>query len=352
MDWNDINETNEAIKLLPLWTSIDMSDSLELLGSFYQHSKIRQFAVSKLTTVSDEDELLAYLLQLIQALRYEITYPSDLSEFLLKRCTVSLRLCTFFYWYVYVETFDRTKGTLFAAILTDFMLILKSNKQSFYKDLQGQIQLIADLSQLSASVNKNRKEKFEKKLINFKQLLTLQGEYSNLIQFSDGYRRIAVRPEICCSGLIGEECSMFKSALSPLLLSFKTIQQSSETNSSNNIQSSSPSSSSSSSINHYKVIFKNGDDLRQDQLVIQIINLMDSLLKKVKLDLQLTPYRVLATSPTSGFVEFIPGSYTLTSILDQYDRNILKFFQFHNARSSVFAAVFPYHTTFGFCVGH
>jgi len=53
------------------------------------------------------------------------------------------------------------------------------------------------------------------------------------------------------------------------------------------------------------VIFKCGDDLRQDQLIIQMINLMDNLLKKVNLDLKLTPYRVLATSTSDGFVEFV-----------------------------------------------
>jgi phosphatidylinositol 3-kinase len=43
-----------------------------------------------------------------------------------------------------------------------------------------------------------------------------------------------------------------------------------------------------------------GDDLRQDQLVIQIINLMDKLLQKENLDLKLTPYKVLATGPDQG----------------------------------------------------
>ncbi|CAN0029761.1 unnamed protein product, partial [Ectocarpus fasciculatus] len=36
----------------------------------------------------------------------------------------------------------------------------------------------------------------------------------------------------------------------------------------------------------YKVIFKSGDDLRQDQLIMQMISLMDSLLKRVNLDLK------------------------------------------------------------------
>jgi phosphatidylinositol 3-kinase len=44
-----------------------------------------------------------------------------------------------------------------------------------------------------------------------------------------------------------------------------------------------------------------GDDLRQDQLVIQIIMLMDNLLRKENLDLELTPYKVLATRTNQGF---------------------------------------------------
>lgn len=50
----------------------------------------------------------------------------------------------------------------------------------------------------------------------------------------------------------------------------------------------------------YVAIFKNGDDLRQDQLILQIISLMDRLLRRENLDLKLTPYRVLATSSRHG----------------------------------------------------
>ncbi len=41
----------------------------------------------------------------------------------------------------------------------------------------------------------------------------------------------------------------------------------------------------------YMLIYKRGDDLRQDQLVVQILSLMDRLLKRENLDLKLTPYR-------------------------------------------------------------
>lgn len=50
----------------------------------------------------------------------------------------------------------------------------------------------------------------------------------------------------------------------------------------------------------YKVVFKSGDDLRQDQLIMQMFDLMDSLLKNVNLDLKLLTYGILATGPKDG----------------------------------------------------
>ena len=64
-------------------------------------------------------------------------------------------------------------------------------------------------------------------------------------------------------------------------------------------------------------MFKIGDDLRQDQLVIQIIDLMDQLLKNENLDLKLTPYKILATSPIAGLIQFVPNE-TLDSILSRH----------------------------------
>jgi hypothetical protein len=71
----------------------------------------------------------------------------------------------------------------------------------------------------------------------------------------------------------------------------------------------------------YRVIFKNGDDMRQDQLIIQMVRLMDAQLKRVGLDLCLTPYAVLATSMTSGVMEMVLDSLPVSAVMEKYPRS-------------------------------
>lgn len=78
----------------------------------------------------------------------------------------------------------------------------------------------------------------------------------------------------------------------------------------------------------YVAIFKHGDDLRQDQLILQMITLMDRLLRRENLDLKLTPYRVLATSSKHGFLQFI-NSVTVAEVLAR-DGTIHNFFRKHH----------------------
>ena len=79
----------------------------------------------------------------------------------------------------------------------------------------------------------------------------------------------------------------------------------------------------------YKVIFKNGDDLRQDQLIIQMVTLMDFLLKRVNLDLKLTPYRILATGPRDGMIEFVDRSSPISEVLAKHG-TIHDYFRAHH----------------------
>ena len=127
--------------------------------------------------------------------------------------------------------------------------------------------------------------------------------------------------------MYAEDASVFKSSLSPLLLNFKTNLPTDAG------LSGSKSSSRSQSQVKYPIIFKTGDDLRQDQLVIQIITLMNNLLLKENLDLKLTPYSILATSPQAGAVQFIP-SIALSSISEKYKGAILAYLRSTNPDTS------------------
>jgi len=96
------------------------------------------------------------------------------------------------------------------------------------------------------------------------------------------------------TGIIAEKSSVFKSNLFPMLLCFQCPDGS-----------------------EYPLIFKTGDDMRQDQLVIQLFTLMDRLLRKENLDLKLSPYDVLATGPLEGMVQFVV-SKTISAIVAEH----------------------------------
>merc|ERR550534_718842 len=81
-----------------------------------------------------------------------------------------------------------------------------------------------------------------------------------------------------------------------------------------------------------RVIWKCGDDLRQDQMIMQFIKLMDNMLKAENLDMQLTPFSVLATSPDAGFLEFVTNSNAIARILADYNNDIMEFLRTHNKK--------------------
>ena len=78
-----------------------------------------------------------------------------------------------------------------------------------------------------------------------------------------------------------------------------------------------------------KLMFKSGDDLRQDQLVMQMMKLMDSLLRKVNLNLKLLTYGILAAGQTNGIMEFVSEASAISAILKEH-KSLSKFLRIHN----------------------
>ncbi|KAK6594739.1 phosphoinositide 3-kinase [Botrytis cinerea] len=319
VNWNDPNEAREAVAMLSKWTEIDVDDALELLGPTFENSSVRTYAVDRLRK-SDDDELLLYLLQLVQALKFEHISPdsaedaaqdSSLARLLISRATNNFQLGNLFHWYLMVECDDKSEDQgagyrkLFAKVEYDFMTELVKNPEGVEtrKVLLRQAELITMLSRVSEDIKSSR-DTVSRKAEKVKQFLA---DPKNELITIDPPLPLPLDPSIMITGVDPSETNVFKSSLFPIMITFKTTTK-----------------------QKYQIIFKTGDDLRQDQLVIQIITLMDQLLQKENLDLKLSPYKILATGATAGAVQFVP-SMTLQSIVNKFKGNtVLNYLKSNN----------------------
>lgn len=402
VDWTVESEVVQAAELLEQWrrrSPIEVTDALKLLDKnvAFQTNLVRSYAIDTLAQAPD-DELRLYLLQLVQALKYEnmeltdvssplqgnernaVTQVSSLASFLINRAAQSVHLANFLYWYLKVELQNPTYGSryreVFAALKnklssTAFHLTNSYDKKNPDDSAGAAFKSIVDsVSKLGTSFRQSEKAPFEclsKKFENVWDVLVAQdnfitglldiqlrcrelrgkkdakeGQMKSLLS-KEGFDRHQSRcmlplpsaPEILVNGVNPETVRMFKSALYPALVEFHVegIAKKDGYRSSNSAKDrqSSPMSpkieDQTTTFTTYKVIVKTGDDLRQDQLIIMMIQLMDGLLKRAALDLCLTPYSVIALSPNSGLVEFVDGSLPISQILSENNGSILNFFQ-------------------------
>uniref|UniRef100_A0A1B6DM67 Phosphatidylinositol 3-kinase catalytic subunit type 3 n=1 Tax=Clastoptera arizonana TaxID=38151 RepID=A0A1B6DM67_9HEMI len=364
INWSVTGEVRQALDMLKQWTPMDVEDSLQLLSPSFSYPSVRKYAVTRLQQALDDD-LLLYLLQLVQALKYEnfdeisqaykkmqgklhvlqehsqppednvsdlektlkgsklspespsinvktdvpelvVTDDSDfyknmdLASFLIYRACQNSTLANYFYWYLMIECEDQEVAVkqearvreMYLTVMKMFMETLLSGPPEWQKRhqfLQRQLLFIDQLVKLVKTVAResgNRKKKIERL-----QALLADSETFKMNFASFDPLPFPLDPNVRIKGIIPEKTTLFKSALMPSRLTFITTEDT-----------------------EYVAIFKHGDDLRQDQLILQIITLMDKLLRSENLDLKLTPYRVLATSTRHGFVQFI-DSFPVAEVL-------------------------------------
>ncbi|MCO5578082.1 hypothetical protein L7F22_031920 [Adiantum nelumboides] len=333
VDWSDAHEARQAIELMHRWAAIEIADALELLSPVFESEEVRAHAVSVLERAEDE-ELQCYLLQLVQALRFERSEKSRLAHFLVDRAAQNVDIASFLRWYVTVELYDPAHAKRFYSMYELLEDTLKKTRfddkgggEKLWESLVRQNELTAQLCRIMRDI-KNVKGGTQKKIEKLRQLLS--GLLSELTYFDEPIP-LPLDPKLITTGIVPAESSIFRSALHPLRLTFRTAGG-----------------------GKCKIIFKKGDDLRQDQFVIQLVSLMDRLLKLENLDLQLTPYRVLATNQDEGMVEFIP-SKSLAQVLSEHKTIISYLQQYHHDEGGPYAISANCLETFikscaGYCV--
>lgn len=266
---------------------------------------------------------MLYLLQLVQALKFEPPAPSastsatsrgtrhvsssksaasagpTLEDFLIERAIADPVMGNNFYWYLMVELADKANVALFKQVAAKYMSKLADQPDGADRrdTLRRQAEFVATINRLAKDLRMS-KDARPKKIERLKAII--HDPRSKLASLPAAIP-LPLDARLSITGVDQEHSSIFKSNLFPLRLQLVCADGS-----------------------HYPAIFKNGDDLRQDQLVIQLFTLMDRLLRKENLDLKMTPYRVLATGAVDGIVQFVQ-SKTLGAISSEYGGSLLNY---------------------------
>lgn len=404
VDWTVESEVVQAAELLEQWrrrAPIMVTDALKLLGKqvAYQTNLVRAYAIDTLATAPDE-ELSLYLLQLVQALKFEniqetganqVSSPSDpvssLGTFLIGRAAKNIQLANYLYWYLKVELQDPTHGARYREVFSELQRALSQTSLSGSKSVDPNAETPMTSSPESAKEKipkpfKNIVDSVSKKIgsslrgvestttspdtspkkvkKNVWDMLSAQDTFISGImeaQMScgskgkkdakeahirsvlekEGFDKTSSRdpfplpcaPNVLVSGINPQTAKIFKSAVYPALIEFyvDSVADKADFGLKVNRNASNPTNRPQTHNSSKRVIVKTGDDLRQDQLAMMMIKLMDGLLKRASLDLCLTAYSIIATSPSSGIVEFVEGAMPVSAILANHNNSILQFFQ-------------------------
>ena len=293
VQWDQPHIVSEMHTLLYMWERMEPLQALQLLDSRFPDPKVRAYAVQLLDDLVDE-ELRSYLLQLVQCLKHEAYHDSALSRFLVCRAVQSPdQIGHILYWLLKSEVHIDVVRDRFSLILAEYLRAVEPEVRT---ELGHQGFVMRRLVAIATEVGECKGGKSERKKLLRERLraTALPATF-----------QLPLSPDVICDGIRVEECRVMDSKKKPLWLVFDAIDWKAL------------HKDSGAQVKHFKfpVLFKAGDDLRQDQLTLQLLSIMDQQWKKSGMDLQLSPYGCVATGDQIGFLEVVQHSTTLASVV-------------------------------------
>uniref|UniRef100_A0A8D0DEF2 Phosphatidylinositol 4,5-bisphosphate 3-kinase catalytic subunit beta isoform n=1 Tax=Sander lucioperca TaxID=283035 RepID=A0A8D0DEF2_SANLU len=288
--WSKHEDMAQLQALLQIWPKLSPRDALELLDFNYPDQYVREYAVGCLRDMSDE-ELSQYLLQLVQVLRYEPYYDCALTHFLLERAQGNRKIGHFLFWHLRSEIHMPAVSVQFALMLEAYC----RGNIPHIEVLKKQVEALSKLKSVNELIKlgtiKNARSKTKEAMLTKEAMMTClrQSGYSETL--SDLHSPL--NPNVLLSGINVERCRYMDSKMKPLWIVYNNKLLGGDT---------------------LGIIFKNGDDLRQDMLTLQILRLMDLLWKEANLDLRIVPYGCLATGDRAGLIEVVSSADTIANI--------------------------------------
>jgi hypothetical protein len=267
-----------AHTMMQEWTPPDPIDALELLDYNFADALVRRYAVRRLNELGD-NELSDFLLQLVQTLKYEPYHDSSLARFLLQRGLRSTHIVGhILFWHLKAEMHVPTVRERHGLLLEEYLM----NCGSHRRDLMKQNGIIEQLFSLAMLIKRTKKPD---------QIEVLRQELSKLRH--PPKFKLPLSPRMEVKAIIPDKCKVMDSAKLPLWLVFENADPTGEP---------------------IYIIFKAGDDLRQDLLTLQILRITDQLWKKNGLDLHLQPYGCVCLGDNIGMIEVVLNADTIANI--------------------------------------
>ncbi|XP_070562260.1 phosphatidylinositol 4-phosphate 3-kinase C2 domain-containing subunit beta-like isoform X3 [Ptychodera flava] len=282
-DWASLSD---LYSMLNRWTPLEPVEAMLLLHPQYADCQVRATAVEWIQCLTD-DELCDYLTQLVQALKYENYHDSALARFLLERALTSVRIAHYLYWHLKDSLADQQFSQRFQMVLG---ALLSTCGQALRTQFEQQDDFMTKLSEVAETVKKHKDS--VRQVILHRHLEPITKKYPKVL-------RLPLSPSLDIGKMKIKSCSYFTSFTVPLRLVFENVDPLGE---------------------EIAVMYKAGEDLRQDMLTLQMIRLMDKLWLKEGMDLKMITFRCMATGQNSGLVELVPDSETLRKI--QVERGV------------------------------
>ncbi|XP_004227276.3 phosphatidylinositol 4,5-bisphosphate 3-kinase catalytic subunit alpha isoform-like [Ciona intestinalis] len=282
--WEGRELVKEFHSLLATWPRLPPEFAIELLDCKYPDPKVRRFATECLDVGLTDDGLLKYLLQLVTAIKFEFYLDNPLVRFLLKRAINNLRIGHYLFWHLKSEMYD-------VQVSLQFGLLLEAYCRScgpYLEQLVRQTEILTKLKNVNTILQKD--DNISQKAL--KEYLC-KPDYQEILQNNLS----PLNPAYKLENLRNNSCEVKSSAKRPIILQWHSADPLAE---------------------YFQpvhgILFKNGDDLRQDMLTLQVLRVMDEIWQSDDLDLCISPYICISMGHNVGMIEIVQNAETVMNV--------------------------------------